>query len=332
MSKRLDIVDFLKGFSIFTIVLMHLLQFKTGINILDKALSFGGAGVHVFILCSGFGLYLSHLRKPLTFGSFLKRRFVKVYLPYVFVVILSAILPFYWISQDKLTCLLSHVFMFKMFFEEYECSFGGQMWFVSTIIQFYLCWPLIVKVFEKLYAKSNKYPVAVGCVVSLLWALIVVIVDKSELRVWNSFFLQYLWEFVLGMYWAILYFDDEKSLFIPSVKILIPVAFVCVAITGYAGFSGGYLKMFNDAPSLFAYLSIALVVYKLKLINTFFLFTNKFSYEWYLVHILVFECTAYFLQLVNFDNNLILVLALEFIMSYILGYLYSKALYSIKLK
>ena len=38
--------------------------------------------------------------------------------------------------------------LFKMFVPELESSIGGQMWFVSTIIQFYLAWPLIVKLFN----------------------------------------------------------------------------------------------------------------------------------------------------------------------------------------
>lgn len=331
MGDRLEIVDFLKVVSIFTIVLMHLLQFRTGMDFFDKALSFGGAGVHVFILCSGFGLYFSHLRKPLTYVSFLKRRFVKVYLPYFFVVLLSAILPFYWMSDDKLMSLLSHVFMFKMFFEKYECSFGGQMWFVSTIIQFYLCWPLIVALFEKLYRESSKYPLFAGCAVSLVWATIVAALGKSEIRVWNSFFLQYLWEFILGMYLAKMYSLDNQSLCIPSVLKLSVVSVVCLSICGYAGMSGGILKMYNDAPSLLAFLGISLIIYKLKFINAFFIFTNKFSYEWYLVHILVFACSAYVLSLIGV-NNKSLTLTLEFVTSYALGYLYGKILFVLKLK
>ena len=40
------------------------------------------------------------------------------------------------------------MFLFKMFVPSLECAFGGQMWFVSTIIQFYLFYPLIVKMLE----------------------------------------------------------------------------------------------------------------------------------------------------------------------------------------
>ena len=141
-------VDFLRGFSIFTIVLMHLVQSYPLPGLLQKATSFGGAGVHVFILCSGFGLYLSSLYKPLAYGQFLKRRFSKVYIPYLIVVIISALYFGLVCGQDVLNSLLGSVFLFKMFVPSLECAFGGQMWFVSTIIQFYLFWPLIVKLFR----------------------------------------------------------------------------------------------------------------------------------------------------------------------------------------
>ena len=49
MLQRLEVIDFLRGFSIFTIVLMHLLQSFPISPFLMAASSFGGAGVHVFI-------------------------------------------------------------------------------------------------------------------------------------------------------------------------------------------------------------------------------------------------------------------------------------------
>ena len=99
-NRRLVVVDFLRGFSIFTIVLMHLVQSYHLPGFLQKATSLGGAGVHVFILCSGFGLYLSSLYKTLTYGQFLKRRFSKVYIPYLIVVIVSAL---YFVTKMYLT-------------------------------------------------------------------------------------------------------------------------------------------------------------------------------------------------------------------------------------
>ena len=147
-KRRLEVVDFLRGFSIFTIVLMHLVQSYPLPGFLMKASSLGGAGVHVFLLCSGFGLYLSSLYKPLDYRQFLKRRFSKVYVPYLIVVLISALYFGLICNQDVLMQLLGSVFLFKMFVPSLECAFGGQMWFVSTIIQFYLFWPFIVKLFK----------------------------------------------------------------------------------------------------------------------------------------------------------------------------------------
>lgn len=94
---------------------MHLVQSYPLPGFLLKATSLGGAGVQVFILCSGFGLYLSSLYKLLTYGQFLKRRFSKVYVPYLIVVLIS-VLCFGLISnQDVFMQLLGSVFLFKMF-------------------------------------------------------------------------------------------------------------------------------------------------------------------------------------------------------------------------
>ena len=142
--KRIELIDYFRGISIFTIVVMHLCQGYTT-DILHKALSFGGAGVHVFILCSGFGLYLSYLRKPLRYVDFLKRRFGKVWIPYAITVVLWGL----WLMASNgvfpLREVASHLLLYKMFSVELDTSLCYPYWFISTIIQFYLAWPLIVR-------------------------------------------------------------------------------------------------------------------------------------------------------------------------------------------
>ena len=319
MKKHLDVIDFLRGFSIFTIVMMHLLQSYQLPNALYNITSFGGSGVHVFILCSGFGLYLSYLYKPLKYADFLKRRFTKVYLPYIIIILLSALIPFYNTSEDKWFQLLSHVFLFKMFNESLESSFGGQMWFVSTIIQFYLVWPFIVSLFHK------KYSVVTALIISLCWATVVGMSGLSDLRIWNSFFLQYLWEFVLGMYLAKIYYKTPERFTIPSYKILLPTCIVAMSLTFIMATTGSFWKLYNDIPSLAGYLSICLIIYKLsiKWVNKFFSYTNKISYEWYLIHILVFVCCSHFLKEYVPSYCIIIV---QLLASYACAYCYERVL------
>lgn len=145
--RKLDVVNFLRGYSIFTIVIMHLVGMLGISGIWEKAVAFGGAGVHVFILCSGFGLYLSYLRKPLGYVAFLKKRFTRIYMPMAVLCVATAV----WMAcmgREWFMPLWGNLLLFKMFVPELESSMGGQMWFVSTIIQFYLAWPLIVKLFN----------------------------------------------------------------------------------------------------------------------------------------------------------------------------------------
>lgn len=324
ITQRLDIVDFLRGFSIFTIVVMHLIQMYPISPMLMKASSFGGAGVHVFILCSGFGLYLSYLNKPLSYNQFLKRRFLKVYLPYIIIILFSAIIPFYNTSPDKWLQLLSHLFLFKMFIENYECSYGIQFWFVSTIIQFYICWPLILRLFKW----GGGF---LALFISLLWSSVIGIYDLSDERIWNSFFLQYLWEFVLGMKLALLYKENSHNFCIPKYKWLIPIGIIGILLTGITGYMGGLLKSYNDIPSLFGYLSMTLIIYKMaiKPLNRFFTFTNKVSYEWYLIHMLIFGCCNLYLQQTNIP---IIIQALTgFILSYLFAIVYHQILQKSKI-
>ena len=53
---------------------------------------------------------------------------------------------------------------------------------------------------------------------------------------------------------------------------------------------GGVLKLYNDIPSLFGYLSLALIVFKagISFVNRFFSWSSSFGYELYLIHSLTF--------------------------------------------
>lgn len=291
---RLKVIDFLKGYSIFTIVIFHLFQLFPLKGVAVKAINFGGSGVHVFVLCSGFGLCLSQLGKPLSYLQFLKKRSLKIYLPYIIIVLISATIPFLYIYSDKWIAIFSHIFLFKMFNERWMISFGYPLWFISMILQFYIVFPVLFYFAKKYRWKS----VVVALFISLFWATLVGWLGKSDLRIWNSFFLQFLWEFVLGMMLAIKFKENPKFIKIPNIKYLVLFAILGIAVLGITGVTGGILKLYNDLPSLIGYLSFALLVYslgmKIKWINDFFLYTNQFSYELYLVHTLVFITVFYF--------------------------------------
>ena len=314
--RKLDVVNFLRGYSISTIVIMHLVGMLGISGIWEKAAAFGGAGVHVFILCSGFGLYLSYLRKPLGYIAFLKKRFTRIYMPMAVLCVATAV----WMAcmgREWFIPLWGNLLLFKMFVPELESSMGGQRWFGSTIIQFYLAWPLIVKLF------NTWGGVKLALIISLLWSTTVGLLGYAEERVWNSFFLQYLWEFCLGMKMAEIYHDNPKALEVPRWKYLLTLCVAGVGLTGIMGFAGWPWKLYNDIPSLMGYMSLALIIYKvgIKPLNRLLEWTNRFSYEWYLVHMLVFDIIFY---CIGYNVPIAVVFVLCLLLSYSTAIAYSR--------
>ena len=310
--KKLDVVNFLRGYSIFTIVIMHLVGMLGISGIWEKAAAFGGAGVHVFILCSGFGLYLSYLRKPLGYIAFLKKRFTKIYMPMAVLCVATAV----WMAcmgREWFMPLLGNLLLFKMFVPELESSRCG------------LCLLSFSSILLGLLLSSYLTfgGVKLALIVSLLWSTSVGLLGYAEERVWNSFFLQYLWEFCLGMKMAEIYHGNPKALEVPQWKYLLPLCVAGVGVTGIMGFAGWPWKLYNDIPSLVGYMSLALVIYKvgIKPLNRLLEWTNRFSYEWYLVHMFVFDIIFY---CIGYKTPIVVVFMLCLLLSYSTAIAYSK--------
>ena len=338
-GNKYEIIDYLKGFSILTIVLMHLIQnpiMELPLFII-RASSLGGSGVHDFLLCSGFGLYYSYLKKNVNFTQFIKRRFLKIYIPYIIVVLVSAMIPFMYDRSDRILALLSHIFLFKMFVPEYEYSFGGQLWYMSTIIQFYLAFIPLCKMKTKIDSKKFKQPNAgvnkflvISFIISVFWWILVAVLGLENERIWNSFFLQYLWEFALGMCIAD-YLYHGSDIVIKS-KLLVPVSIISLLVTFLATTAGSIFRLFNDITSLIGYGGIALILFSIKYFEPIQKLIAKisiFSYEWYLVHILISSCIFHIISPEGLALQL-LTGCIAFIISIITAYGYRQMLNVVK--
>lgn len=278
----------MKGYSILTIVIFHLGQAMQLPTLMTQLINFGGTGVHAFIFVSGFGLYLSHLRKPLSYQQFLKKRFTKIYVPYIIIVALSALVAlFIPVYDNSLYAFWGHVFLYKMFDESIIGSYGYQFWFISTIIQLYLVFPLIIGVKKKM---NDAAFILIGVLITICWGLFIFFINKSEFRIWGSCFFQFIWEFMLGMVCAERFYKTGYA-FWNQKKITLAL----VACAGLCLYCLMALKMgvvghvFNDIPALLGYTALGLLIFNFRaaLINNFILFTSKISYPLFLIHILV---------------------------------------------
>jgi len=136
-------------------------------------------------------------------------------------------------------------------------------------------------------------------VISLSWSTVVGMLGFEEERPWGSFFLQYLWEFCLGM-WVAKHIFNGKTIDVKQWKWwwIVLSAIIGMVLTGMMVWNGGVLKLYNDIPSLIGYLSVLLLIYKIGagFINKFFVWASGFGYELYLVHSLAFSVVAFWLK------------------------------------
>ena len=97
-KKTLVLIQLLRAIASLLVVLMHITvnyQEKTGHEFLFGIFKFGGSGVDIFFVLSGFIITYSnrqYLAKPASTGKFLKRRFVRIF-------------PIYWLIITALLIL-----------------------------------------------------------------------------------------------------------------------------------------------------------------------------------------------------------------------------------
>ena len=133
------------GISILWIMLFHAiamvgLDYTFGgivlLKPLDAIIGYGNLGVEIFLLCSGICLYFSYHSKP-EMISFLKKRFIRLFLP---VVIISG--P-YWIWSLLIKEQAYATFISKLTMLDFWISGDQQIWFVSLILVCYILYPYI---------------------------------------------------------------------------------------------------------------------------------------------------------------------------------------------
>lgn len=138
-------------------------------SFLAEVSSWGHLGVVVFNILSGYVLSLSYLENPKTptprYMEFLRRRFLRI-------------LPNYWISllfwslillisSNSLASLvwpfLAHLFFLHSFFSELFFSIVPAYWWLGLLAQFYLTFPILLKVFRRWGALKCAVMISLGC-------------------------------------------------------------------------------------------------------------------------------------------------------------------------
>lgn len=258
-TNRLDFIDFAKGVAIFSIIAFHfMMPFAEGW--LAKAIVAGGAGVHLFFLLSGFGLGFSVNR--FSFTVFFRKRFTALLVPYYLAILLITAVNLI-IEPDQaidIYALAGHIFLFKMFDEAIINSFGLQFWFISTIIQLYLLFPILL-LLQKRFGNHVFFTLAL-CASIAYWILVYAF-ELENLRIFNSSAFQFLWEFALGMLLAERYRHEGYRFWEqPSGRLLACGISGMALMAGMAIFGGASGKVFNDIPAALGFGALTAFAYR----------------------------------------------------------------------
>lgn len=292
-NKRFDFVDFARGYAILGIALYHAMQRLPLASWQRQAIELGGTGVHLFFLLSGLGLAISWKGDA---GAFYRRRLARVWFPYALALSLSwAAAAWLHFFPDDWEAWLAGVGLYQMFSNAWIESFGGHFWFVSAIVQFYIVFPLLMRLLERL--RGPRF-VALCVGASVAWWLTVWGMGKESERAWNSFFLQFLWEFGIGMALGLRLrlrpTPLPRALSLPALAYL-PIAALMIGLTAaLAKLGGSQGRVFNDVPALAGYAALCFGIYGFSLrflpsLRNAMVWVSGFGYSLYLTHILALE-------------------------------------------
>lgn len=181
MKNRIAFLDYMRVIACFMVIIVHSCEFffidGDNIGIRNMEDGFWVSVIDSAFRCSVplFVMISSYLLVPVRSGvtTFIKRRMVRVVIPFIIWSILYAVLPYIWggmQAPDVKNSLLHLVYNFN--------DASGHMWFVYMIIGLYLFMPIISPWLEKVNKKielcflllwviSSFFPyirTAVGCV------------------------------------------------------------------------------------------------------------------------------------------------------------------------
>lgn len=279
-KKRLYELDYMRFIACFAVMIVHI----TATGVTDYI---QGSFPHIFILLinrsfkyttpififlSGVTSFYAYNNKKLKYGEFLKKRLVRVLLPYLF-----------W-------CVLYYTIYMRIGLYSWNFSFfiknivqgtmSYHLYFVIIITQLYILGPVFYSLVKN--SKNREATLAIAAVITALCVEFVVF------HLSDRIFLKYMFFYMLGIYITV---DYEKYIsFVNKNKIKIVISYIIISII-YTAVSYYNMKIYSYVWFIFSTLSIFFVYVvglvldeKLKSIYSFIKLFGQGSYYIYLMH------------------------------------------------
>jgi peptidoglycan/LPS O-acetylase OafA/YrhL len=223
---------------------------------LVRVLHSGHMGVVVFNIITGFVLALPHLgpaRRPaLTYGDFLRRRFLRICPHYYLALLLwtvTMLLTAHEPSSAVVLSLVAHAFFVHTLHPSTFFGIVPAYWWLGLLAQFYLLFPLVLWLFQRLGPRKSGLVLCGIC--WIIWALLTRLALLRPGSPWEM--VHYMWffnlparlpEFALGMWLAAAWNPGAPpaSAPVPALPQHVPLAlsfaasvlgmFLCVIVAG----------------------------------------------------------------------------------------------------
>jgi peptidoglycan/LPS O-acetylase OafA/YrhL len=253
-TRRLAYVDTLRGLAALWVFLLHIHGYwldnvrppkLSGDGVLVRVMGFGGAGVDIFIVLSGFCLTLPLLRggtiRSLDPRRFFRRRAYRLLPAYYAAVVLVMALELVPALQERLVArpltgfdVITHLTLTFPLFGETIGSVNGSLWSISLEATLYLGFPLLLLIHGR---RGMRGALLTTFAVALVWAAFTIwwvaqphplgfLPDPAKLFPARWF------QFALGMWAATLVTSPTRGR-ATRAWLALPVA-LAVGATGYA--------------------------------------------------------------------------------------------------
>jgi len=134
----------LKGLAILMIVISHIGYFLVSDHRFLWPLSIAaGVGVNLFLFLSGFGLSASQIQKNLSIWQFYKKRLLKLFTPFWFVLSLFLILDFWLLKINYPWEYIGRSFLGIFTHADLYLDINSPFWYLTFILGYYLIFPLV---------------------------------------------------------------------------------------------------------------------------------------------------------------------------------------------
>jgi len=220
-SRRLVSIDVLRGVAVLAVIAIHIPHWAPGgwrehpFFGLSLLAEFGYLGVPLFIVISGFCIHRAAARSKaqtgefaFAWGQFWKRRFIRLYPPYVAAIGVSLFAAFFLHARFENTAsflgwdLVTHLLLVHNLTDEFATSLGnGALWSLGTEEQLYALYFVLMLIVVR---RGDGAALATAFVCTVVWRALVVVLPERGPSLGPFHLGQWFqWPFYYWFHWAL---------------------------------------------------------------------------------------------------------------------------------